>query len=84
MNPEMGMCLVDSWNRSGERGSQWLKQRERGSARWQGQISVFRATIKHQNNHLNEIKSRWVVSYLKQEKMDMIQLTFQKDHLFDV
>lgn len=54
--------------------------RDRGSARWQGQISQCSgAIIKRRNVHLNEIRSRWVVSYLKQEN-DMIQLTFQKDH----
>ena len=43
VNPEMGMRLVDSWNRSGEYGSQWLKQRERVSEMAGPDCTVFRS-----------------------------------------
>lgn len=43
VNPEMGMRLVDSWSRSGECGSQWLKQRERVSEVAGPDLTVFRS-----------------------------------------
>ena len=43
MNPEMGMRLVDSWNRSRECGSQWLKQRERVNEVAGPDLTVFRS-----------------------------------------
>lgn len=54
VNPGMGMRLVDSWNRSGEHGSQWLKQRQRVSEVAGPDLTVFRS-----HNQASECSSEW-------------------------
>lgn len=60
-SPEMGMCLVGSWNSRKECGSQGLKwgEGQRGVQGWISQCP--RATRRPLNVHLNEMGSCWTV-----------------------